>query len=279
MIRTDADPPAADVSADRVKAVVLDWAGTVVDFGSLAPARTLQRLFAQYGIDLSPKEARQHMGLAKKEHIRGILSIPQVREHWAHKHGGEPGEAEVEAMYAGFIPLQFECLMEFSQLIPGVADTVAALRARDIKIGSTTGYTREMLDMLLAAVAHEGYAPDCTVAPSEVGGGRPHPFMMFECAVRLGVAPMSSMVKAGDTPADIGEALNAGSWAVGVAATGNAIGLSQDEFAALAGPGRNSLLDAAREELGSAGAHYVIDSVADLLPVIDDIDRRLQTGN
>ena len=37
-------------------------------------------------------------------------------------------------------------------------------------------------------------------------------------------------------------------------------------------------VDASVEKLADAGSHYVIDSVADLPPVIDDINRRLANG-
>ena len=276
MNRLNPTVPPNTVRADRLRALVLDWAGTTVDFGSLAPARIMQRLFGKRNIDLSEQEARQHMGLPKKEHIRGILSMSRVREAWKQEHGVVPADPDVEAVYAEFIPLQFSCLMNYSAVIPGVTDTVAGLRARGLKIGSTTGYTREMTDLLLDSAAREGYKPDCSLTPGEVGAGRPHPFMMFECAVRLQVYPMAAIAKVGDTPADIHEGLNAGSWAIGVAATGNGIGLSLEDFHSLPEAEKEARLFRAREELRTAGAHYVIDSIGDLIPVLDDIEERLR---
>ncbi len=266
------------IGAQRLKAVVLDWAGTTVDFGSLAPARTMQKLFSSCGIELSEQETRRHMGLPKKEHIRGILSLPRIRDAWARERGSAPADADVDQMYAAFIPLQFSCLMDYSAVIFGVAEAVADLKARGLKIGSTTGYTREMLDMLLESAAGEGYVPDCSLTPGEVGEGRPHPFMMFECAKRLGVYPMAAIAKVGDTPADIEEGLNAGSWSIGVAGTGNAIGLSFAEFDSLSHSEKQERLALARRELREAGAHYVIDSIVQLGPVLDEIDARLQAA-
>lgn len=278
MNRLNPAVPPNTVRAQCLRALVLDWAGTTVDFGSLAPARTLQRVFRERNIELSEQGVRQHMGLPKRDHIRGILSLPRVRQTWTQKLGSSPTDADVDAMYSAFIPLQFSCLMDYSALIPGVTDTVASLRARGLRIGSTTGYTREMTDMLLDSAARQGYKPDCSLTPEEVGAGRPHPFMMFECAVRLQVYPMAAIAKAGDTPADIHEALNAGSWAIGVAGTGNAIGLSVDDFQRLPEVEKEARLSRACEELRAAGAHYVIDSVADILPVLDDIDERLRAA-
>jgi phosphonoacetaldehyde hydrolase len=268
--------PPQTARADRLKALVLDWAGTTVDFGSVAPARTLQRLFSSHGIELSDLEVRRDMGLPKKEHVRGILSMPRIREAWARTRGNLPAEPEVDAMYAEFIPMQFSCLADYSAVIPGVSQAVADFRRRGLKIGSTTGYTREMVDQLIASAAQEGYVPDCSVTPGEVGSGRPHPFMMFECAIRLGVYPMTAIAKAGDTPADILEGLNAGAWSIGVAGTGNGIGLTGEEFAALREREREARLAEARAELERAGAHFVVDSVSDLEPVLDAIDSLLQ---
>jgi len=143
-------------------------------------------------------------------------------------------------------------------------------------VASTTGYTREMLDQLLDSGAREGYVPDCSVTPGEAGSGRPQPFMMYECAIRLQVWPMSAIAKIGDTPADILEGLNAGAWSIGVAATGNMIGLTCEEFRALPEAERAARLDDARAELAKAGAHYVVDSVAELEPVLDAIDAQLE---
>lgn len=268
--------PPQTIHADRLKALVLDWAGTTVDFGSLAPARTMERLFSTRQIALSGAEARQHMGLPKKEHIRGILSIPRVVDTWRETHGDEPNDATIDEMYAQFIPLQFSCLADYSAVIPGVPAMMEDFRRRGLKIGSTTGYTRAMLDLLIATSASAGYAPDCSLTPEEVGAGRPHPFMMYACAIRLQIYPMASMAKIGDTPADIHEGLNAGAWSIGVAGTGNMIGLSRDDFHSLPQAERESRLVQARAELQQAGAHYVVDSLAEVGPILDDIDARLK---
>jgi phosphonoacetaldehyde hydrolase len=268
--------PPLTIQADRLKALVLDWAGTTVDFGSLAPARTMERLFTTRGIQLSDEEARQHMGLPKKEHIRGILSIPRVIDAWRKAHGGDPSDATVEEMYAEFVPLQFSCLAEYSAVIPGVPAMMEDFRRRGLKIGSTTGYTRAMLDLLVATSTGEGYVPDCSLTPEEVGSGRPHPFMMYACAIRLQTYPMASFAKIGDTPVDVHEGLNAGAWSIGIAGTGNMIGLSRDDFHSLPESERESRLLKAHAELQAAGAHYVVDSLAEVGPILDDIDARLK---
>lgn len=269
--------PPNTVGAAHLKAVILDWAGTTVDFGSLAPARTLQKVFALLGTPLAEPEARRDMGLPKKDHIRAIVSLTRIREAWQTSRGHAPNEANVDEIYQQFVPLQLSCLAEYSALIPGVLEAVLGLRQRRLKIGSTTGYTRSMLDVLLEKSAQAGYSPDCSLSPEDVGAGRPLPFMIYESAVRLQVYPMAAICKIGDTPADIQEGLNAGVWSIGVAGTGNGIGLSFDAFQNLSTSEKESRLTQARAELQHAGAHYVIDTLGELPPVLDDIDAHLQS--
>jgi phosphonoacetaldehyde hydrolase len=268
--------PPQTVPAEKLKALVLDWAGTTVDFGSRAPARAIQRVFEEIGIVLTEAETRRGMGLPKKEHIRAILSELRVREAWQALRGRLPSPFDVDKIYEAFVPLQLSCLAEYSSLIPGVVDSVQRFRERGLRIGSTTGYTRTMLDRLVETSAKGGYRPDCSISPEDVGAGRPEPFMIFENAVRLRIYPLAAMAKIGDTVADIHEGLNAGAWSIGVAATGNWIGLGYDEFQALPERERRGRISHARSELERAGAHYVVDTLAELDPILNDIDERLK---
>jgi phosphonoacetaldehyde hydrolase len=261
-----------------VKAVILDWAGTTVDHGSLAPVRVLQQVFAGRGVPISEEQARRDMGVLKKDHIRKILFGPNVPAKWRAAVGHEPAEADVESLFADFVPLQLECLLKYSTVIEGVAETVARLRQRGVKIGSTTGYTRAMLDVILGPAVAQGYRPDCAITPDDVGGGRPHPWMIFANAIRLQAEPLEAIVKVGDTPVDVEEGLRAGVWTIGVARTGNMIGLTAADFAALPSTERAARLERARTGLFAAGAHQVIDAVADLEPALDALEARIRIG-
>ncbi len=261
-----------------VKAVILDWAGTTVDHGSLAPVRVLQQVFAKRGVPISEEEARRDMGVLKKDHIRKILLGPKVSTQWRDAAGREPTEADVESLFASFVPLQLECLVKYSAVIDGVAQTIARLRKRGIKIGSTTGYTRAMLDVILRPAAEQGYLPDCAITPDEAGGGRPHPWMIFANVIRLQVDPLEAIVKVGDTTVDIEEGLRAGVWTIGIARTGNMIGLSAEDLAALAPADQAMRLENARIQLSATGAHEVIDAVADCEAALDAIEARIRRG-
>jgi phosphonoacetaldehyde hydrolase len=268
--------PPQTVHATKLKALVLDWAGTVVDFGSRAPARAIQLVFKERGIHLTEAETRRDMGLPKKEHIRSILSGPRVREVWRELRGQLPTPSDVDKMYEAFLPLQISCLAQYSTLIPGVVAGVQRFRERGLKIGSTTGYPRAMLNLLKENSAEAGFNPDCSVSPEDVGVGRPEPFMIFENAIRLQIYPSAAIAKVGDTGADIHEGLNAGTWSIGVAGTGNCIGLGYEEFQALPATEKQTRIAQARSQLQRAGAHYVVDSLGELDPVLDDIDERLK---
>jgi phosphonoacetaldehyde hydrolase len=182
--------PPCTVTAHKSRALILDWAGTTVDFGSLAPVRTLQKVFESFGVSLSESEARRDMGLPKRDHIARIFSIEGVQTAWNNSQGFPLLEADIERVYRRFVPLQFECLDGYSSVIGGVPEAAERARSRGLMIGSTTGYTRGMLDLLLASSVREGFIPDCSVSPEDVGAGRPQPFMIFENAVRMQSIPL-----------------------------------------------------------------------------------------
>jgi phosphonoacetaldehyde hydrolase len=262
----------------KLQAVILDWAGTTVDYGSLSPIRAMQEVFRRHGIAVSDDEVRRDMGLLKKDHIRSLLRLARVAEAWRQHAGREVRESAVEELYREFQPVQLARLEQDSDVIPGVTDAVQRMRRRGLKIGSTTGYTRPMLEILLKKAATQGYEPDCSLVPDDVGGGRPLPWMCYEIALQLRVYPLESFVKVGDTVADTEEGLNAGMWTVGVVQTGNMVGLTPAQFAALSPAEREMRLQAGRDRLLEAGTHYVIDSVSDFDPVFDEIEARLERG-
>jgi len=262
----------------HLQAAILDWAGTAVDFGSLAPVAALQRVFQENGVPITAAEARHDMGILKKDQIRAICAGDRVREEWARRHGAPPSENDVERMFADFLPRQTEILAEFSTPIPGVADTVDGWREAGLKIGSSTGYTRALLDVVIEAAAPQGYRPDASATPDEVGGGRPRPFMCYRNAILLGVYPLWHCVKIGDTPSDIAEGLNAGMWTIGITATGNEIGLSLAEWQALPEAERDAREHTAAERLRQCGAHFTAASLASTSQILEEIDRRLAAG-
>jgi phosphonoacetaldehyde hydrolase len=262
----------------RLEAVIFDWAGTVIDHGSLAPVRAVSELFARRGVPVREQDIRRDMGLFKKDHIRRLLQAPEVSAAFSAKTGRKPDERDVEEMFGEFGPLQMEILDEYSQLISGVPQTTDHVRRLGLRLGSTTGYTRPMLDRLVSRAALQGYRPEVSLCPDDVGGGRPQPWMCFRLALHFRLSSVAAAVKVGDTVSDIQEGLNAGMWTVGVSDTGNEIGLSEADWAALTVEDRKRRSAAAGENLRATGAHYVIESVSGLTPILEDIERRLGAG-
>ncbi len=263
----------------KIPAVFLDWAGTAVDHGSIAPVRALENIFNDFGIGVPCPLVRRYMGLAKKAHIRRLLEEPEVIEQWTALRHAPPQECDVESMYAKFEPQMMEVLAGYATVIPGVVDAVEAMRARGMKIAGTTGYTRPMLDRLEAIAASQGYRTDRSLTPEDAGGGRPFPWMCYRLAIDLRIYPLFACVKIGDTESDIAEGLNAGMWTIGITRSGNTVGLSEEDWLKLDQREQKKLLTCAEQELRSAGAHYTAETVAHTLPLLDEIAHRIEKGD
>ncbi len=261
-----------------VRAVIFDISGTILDYGSLGPGLAFVELFARHGVTVSIEEARKPMGTHKKDHIWTVMNEPEIAERWEKANGSLPTKKNVEALYGEFTTIQIEVLKQHCDVIPGVPEIVAELRRRGIKIANTTGFDTGMIVDLIPLAAQGGYTPDLWVCPDLVPKGRPAPWMAFYAAQKLDVYPMSAFVKVGDTPADVAEGHAAGMWAVSITRTGNEVGLSQLELAALSAEKQRERIAAARARLAACGPHYIIESVADLMPVIDDITSRIARG-
>jgi phosphonoacetaldehyde hydrolase len=266
------------LSANSVRLVVFDWAGTTVDHGCFGPVAAFVRVFARNGVEVSPAEARGPMGLHKKDHLRELLRTPDVAGRWRRAHGRDWTEADVEDLYQDFIPLQLEVIDEHSRLVTGLLDCVGELRQRGIKIGATTGYFRAAAERVYGAAREQGFLPECTVCAEDVPGGRPAPWMVFRVMVELGVYPPAAVVKVGDTVPDIQEGLNAGAWSVGVTRTGSDVGCTEEEWAALDRGEQQAQLARARLKLLAAGAHVVVESLAELPALVADLSERLRRG-
>ena len=262
----------------HVKAVIFDWAGTVVDYGSLAPMGAFVETFAEFGVPISVDEARGPMGMAKRPHIAAILALPRVAAAWAERHSHIPTQVDVDAVYAAFLPRNVAVATRFAALIPGVADVVAELRREGVKIGSTTGYTREIMAKILPAAAAQGFAPDSLACTGDTPDGRPTPYMLYKTFLDLKVWPAWNAIKVDDTEVGVAEGVNAGVWTVGVAVSGNLFGMSETDAASLESAEFQHRRSVATGKLRDAGAHYVIDTVADLIPVTKAVDARLASG-
>lgn len=264
----------------HVQAVMFDWAGTVVDFGSFAPTTIFVEAFKrEYGFDISLEEARVPMGLGKWDHIKAVGALPEVDARWQVKFGQSMQKEDIDKIYETFMPLQVKKVAEHADLIPGAKDVIDGLRKRGIKIGSCTGYPRVVLDALIPAAKTNGYSPDCAVATDDLkAGGRPAPYMLLKNMLELAVDDVKACVKVDDSVPGITEGLNAGMWTVGLLLSGNEAGLTQEQFETADEAELAAARAKAQDAFAHSGTHYQIDTIADLPGVIADIEQRLANG-
>jgi phosphonoacetaldehyde hydrolase len=260
--------------AGRIEAVIFDWAGTTVDHGCMAPVAAFREVFRRRGVSVSTAAARGPMGTHKRTHIERLCALPEVAAAWRAKNGSAPAAADVDAMFAEFIPLQLAVLRDHADPVPGCLAAVAALRARGLRIGSTTGFTRAMMDVLAPEAARRGFAPDVIVTADEVPRARPWPDMCLRNVMELGVSSVAACVKVDDTTAGIEEGLRAGMWTVGVVMTGNELGCTEADLAAMRPEDRARLRAEGYSRLRAAGAHVVMDGIAELPAAIEALEAR-----
>ncbi|RVT51548.1 phosphonoacetaldehyde hydrolase [Rubrivivax albus] len=259
-------------------AVVFDWAGTVVDFGSLAPMGAFVELFASEGVHITIEDARVPMGLPKWQHIQALGRLPRVAAAWQARHGGALTDADVDRLYERFTPMNMAAVPRHATLVEGVPALVQALRTRGLKIGSTTGYNREIMAVLAPLAAEQGFEPDNLVCAGDVSQNRPAPLGMYRTFIDLGVWPARRVVKVDDTVPGLMEGRAAGCWTVAITDSGNETGVSAADWQAMPQAEQEDRRRGAMRRLAAASPDYTIRTVADLLPVLDAIERRLVAG-
>ena len=263
-----------------MKGLVLDWSGTTADAYVLAPAVVFVEVFSKQNVEISMTEARGPMGLRKDLHIKALTEVPEIKERWKGVHGKYPDQSDVDRMFEDFVPMQLDCLRKYTTLLPHVAELTQKFQKDGIRIGSSTGFVRSMVDILEEDAKKQGYTPDASVAGDEVvNGARPKPFMVYRNLDLMDVHPIQSVVKVDDTISGVGEALEAGCWGVGIARYSNYMDInSLEEAESIPEQEVQRRLANTREILQKAGAHYVIDTFDELPQVVEDVNQRLSRG-
>lgn len=258
----------------KISCVIMDWAGTAVDFGCFAPLNAFLKVFSEEkGIHITYRQAREPMGLLKIDHIKAILNMPEVSDKFRARFGRDWNMDDVNEMYQSFEKHLFASLKNFTTPIPGVLDTIALLREEGIKIGSTTGYTKEMMDIVRPGAAAKGYVVDNLVTPNDVPAGRPAPYMIYKNMIDLAIPSVDNVVKVGDTIADIKEGLNAKVWSIGIVTGSNEMGITEEEYNHRTADELADLKREVRERMLAAGAHFVLDNITELPACIEKINR------
>ncbi len=258
----------------KIEAVIFDWAGTTVDYGCFAPLEVFMKIFQKRGVEITAAEARKPMGLLKIDHVRALTEMPRIADEWKGVFGQLPTEADIHEMYEEFEEILFSILPSYATLIDEVKEVIASLRERGIKIGSTTGYTREMMEIVAKEAALQGYKPDFLVTPDDVPAGRPYPWMCYKNAMELGVYPMNHMIKVGDTVSDMKEGRNAGMWTVGVILGSSELGLTEEEVESMDSVELREKIEIVRNRFVENGAHFTIETMQELENVMEHIEKQ-----
>ena len=261
-----------------IRAVIFDWAGTIVDFGSLAPVMAFAAAFEDARVPVTLEEIRKPMGLPKRDHIVKMFDDGEIRDRWRREHRADPTGDDIDALYAATNDRLIDLLPKHAEPIPGTLEAIGALRAAGVKIGSNSGYAAPLMEILTGAARAHGLVVDCVVSASDVSAPRPAPDLSFKCLELLELERGSVGIKVDDTGVGIEEGRNAGLWTVAVAVSGNAMGLSLAEWSALTPDEQNVRRRHAHEALRGFGPDYVVDSVADLADVVTDVERRVAAG-
>lgn len=252
--------------------VIFDWAGTTVDYGCFAPVQAFVEVFKHFGIDPTMEEVRKPMGMLKRDHIKTMLAMPRIQELWLQKNGTASGESDIDEMYGLFEEKLMSILSDFSSPKLYVLETVAKLREMGISIGSTTGYTDEMMSIVTKKAAQLGYAPDAWFSPNSVNNmGRPYPYMIYRNMEQFRVHAADRVVKVGDTVSDIREGKNAGVYTIGIIEGSSEIGLTQEEYQTLPLSHRAPLIQKVKARYLEAGADAVIMNMSGLIPLLEAI--------
>ena len=176
---------------------------------------------------------------------------------------------DVNEMYRSFEKHLFASLRNFTDPIPGVLETMEVLRGQGIRIGSTTGYTQAMMDVVRPDAAAKGYVVDNLVTPDDVPAGRPAPYMIYKNMIDLAIPSVDNVVKVGDTIADIKEGLNAKVWSIGIVTGSNEMGLTEKEYNHRSADELAELKREVRQRMLNAGAHFVLDNITELPACIE----------
>lgn len=257
----------------KVEAVIFDWAGTTVDYGCFAPVQTFMALFKESGIDVTMQQTRKPMGMLKWDHIKTMLEMPVIHNQWLKIRNRDFTDHDIDQMHDRFTDMLMKVLNDYTDIKPYVIETMQWLRNQQIKIGSTTGYTDTMMNVVTKAAQEKGYSPDCWVSPNSVSNmGRPYPYMIFKNMELLGLSDVHNIIKVGDTISDIQEGIHAGVISVGILEGSSLMGLTKDEYTSLDEHQRQALLKKCTAEYKNAGADYVLLNLSELPALIEQLN-------
>ena len=214
----------------KLKAVIFDLSGTIIDFGSLATITAMKKIFQLKGINLTSEIINKDMGIKKKLHITKILKIPSIKLMWLDKYKKPVTQAEFNDMCYRFDKELIIAVKKNLNLIPNVKNIIKLLKKNNIKIGVTTGYPKKITKIILDFLKKKNINIDSCVSDDEVKKGRPNSDMCVKNFKKLKINSPKNCLKVDDSFSGIMEGKNARMLTVGLVCTGIQMGLSQNEY-------------------------------------------------
>ena len=256
----------------KIEAVIFDWAGTTVDYGCFAPVQAFSEVFKEFGVTPTMEEVRKPMGMLKIDHIRTMLSMDRIKACWQEVYNRPSNEEDVQKMYAVYESKLLSVLDQYADPKPYVLEAIKELREKNIKIGSTTGYTDKMMAIVTKEAEKNGYRPDAWFSPDSVNlKGRPYPYMIFQNMQALEIKSVEKVLKVGDTISDIKEGKNAGVLTIGVIEGSSEMGLSKEEYEALTKEEKEERCNKVKTAFLEAGTDDVILNMSELNNYIEKL--------
>jgi len=182
-----------------IKLVVFDIAGTIIeDHGDVV--RAFANALRENGIPFVEDELKNWKGAAKREVIRHFVS---------QANPSSDVEQKVESSYRRFRVELERCYSQKLAPIGGAVETFRWCRDRGILMATTTGFYREISDLILDQMGWREYFA-ANISSSDVREGRPAPYMIFHAMEATGVKNTKEVINVGDTPLDLQSGFNAG---------------------------------------------------------------------
>lgn len=257
-----------------IEAVIFDWAGTTVDYGSLAPVVAFKTAFNAKKIYPTDEEIRRFMGMSKWDHIGELLSLDTVRQQWQQEYSNDPTEEDRKELYVMFESALMAHLVKSTELKPGLLDTIQFLKDNGIRVATTTGYTPEMMEAVRVGAEKLGYRPEIILTSADVNdNGRPAPDMINKIMTEFEIDDPAKVIKIGDTIVDIEEGKNAGVKTVGIIEGSSLMGLTEEEFVNMTKDEQTDARAYVEREFDSVDADYVINSLSELPEVIRSLNQ------
>ncbi len=203
---------------DKIKLIVFDISGTLIDHGSLVTVYTFQKTFKKYKIIINPELIIKDMGISKNRHIKNILKHSFINNQIIKN------KINKKNLYDN-LKLDFDKILKNEvknkfDYISGFDSIMKYLKKKNILIGLTTGYPRPILNFILQKFKKEkNFIPDCAVSASDVRRGRPYNDMIIKILKVLKVKKINT-IKIDDSLSGILEGKNAQVKTIGLTLSG-----------------------------------------------------------